>query len=177
MRFADFPHDRAAMAIHPCSVGFGWIVFDGPLSPVRWAVSTVAAIERGDDDKNRRCLERIEEHIETYRPPVLVLEEFESKASRRGTRVRKLYRAIISLATVEGIEVRIISRAQISACFADIRARTREQVAERTAAFLPEIRVRLPDKRNAWDAEKPDAALMSAAALLIVHYANPSEPL
>ena len=77
----------------------------------------------------------------------------------------------------EGAEVRIITREQVRKCFADSGLRTRHEIAVRVAAFLREISVRLPDKRKVWETEKPDAALMNSAALLIVHYANPREPL
>ncbi len=177
MKFGDLPHEKAAMAIFPCTAGFGWMVFDGPLSPVRWQVSTAAATARSAAEKNRRCLARIEEHLHTFRPAVLVLEEFDGDKSRRSPRIRALCRSIVALATVEGAEVRIITREQVRKCFADSGLRTRHEIAVRVAAFLREISVRLPDKRKVWETEKPDAALMNAAALLIVHYANPREPL
>jgi len=170
MSSAELPHEKTAMAIFPSTVGFGWILFDGPLSPVDWAVSTVAASARGDQERNRRCLVRIEEHVLRYRPAVMVFEEFDTP--RRSERIRSLCKSIVALATVEGLQVRIVSRAQIAACFADARARTRHEIATVVASYLREIRVRLPDKRKIWDGEKPDAALMNAAALLIVHYAT-----
>lgn len=175
MKFSDFPHEKAAMAIFPSRVGFGWIVFDGPLSPVDWGVSAAARSTRGDGKKNERSLNLIEKQIGTFRPPIIVLEEFEGPLSRRGARIRDLCRSIISLAVVEGIDVRVISRAEIRACFADAKAVTRYEVAKVVVSYLPEIRPRLPNKRRAWEAEKPDAALMSAAALLIVHYARPQK--
>lgn len=165
------------MAVFPSVVGFGWIVFDGPLAPVDWAVSTLAAKGRGDAQKNAACLHRIETHIRIYRPSVIVLEDFDSRASRRAPRIRTLCRSIISLAAVEGIPVRIITRAEIARCFPSLPVHTRQATAERAASYLREIQARLPGKRRIWEGEKPDAALMNAAALLIVHYANPAEPL
>jgi hypothetical protein len=58
-----------------------------------------------------------------------------------------------------------------------VPARTRYDAAKVVASYLKEIRHRLPEKRKIYDTEDPKVALFTAAALLIVHYANPEEPL
>ncbi len=170
---AAVPHPNTAMAIFPSVVGFGWTVFDGPFSPVVWEVSTAAAKVRGDERKNAVSLARIAAHRARYRPAVLVLEDFESKEAKRGARIQALCRSIIAHAAVEGIPVRIITRAEINACIPG--GKTRQNVANTTAAYLRELRLRLPEARKIWEGEKPDMALMNAAALLIVHYAIPEK--
>jgi hypothetical protein len=173
MKPLAIPPANSAMAIFPSVVGFGWIVFDGPLSPYRWQVSTVAARERTSAEKNARCLKRIEQLLREHRPSVLVLEQFEGGSSRRWNRIQALCRAIISLAAVEGIPVRVLTREEIARCFPNLPMHTRESTAERTALCLKEIRARLPAKRKIWEGENANAALMNAAALLIAHYCIP----
>lgn len=177
MKFTDLPHGNAALAIFPSTQGFGWMLFDGPLSPVAWGVSTVAADTKGSEQKNARCLKRAEALVRIYRPHTLVLEAFEKEKTRRAPRIQRLCRSLISLAAVNGIGVRIITRDEIHASFVSAPARTRYDVAKIVASYLKEIRHRLPDKRKVYNAEDPRMALFAAAALLIVHYANPEEPL
>ena len=177
MKFASLPHGNSALAIFPSVPGFGWMLFDGPLSPVAWGVSTVAAGTEGSNQKNARCLKRVEALLHTYRPNILVLEAFEKGATRRAERMQRLCRSLISLAAVNGIGVRIISRDEIRSAFTTVPATTRYDVAKITALYLKEIRHRLPDKRKFYDTEDPKMALFAAAALLIVHYANPKESL
>jgi Holliday junction resolvasome RuvABC endonuclease subunit len=177
MKYVDLPHANAALGIFPSTEGFGWIVFDGPLSPVRWSVSAIATTRRKAHEKNARCLERIEEIVKQWTPPVIVLEQFEGGRTRRAERIKKLCRSVVALAAVNGIEVKIISRKQIESCFTSAPARTRYQVATIVASYIKEIAVRLPEKRKFWKSENSEMALFNAAVLLIVHYANPRQPL
>lgn len=177
MRYVDLPHGNAALAIFPSTEGFGWMVFDGPLSPVRWGVTTVAKASRGDDRKNARCMKRVEHLLKQFTPPVIVLEAFEGKGTRRYERIKRLCRSVIAASTMRGATVRILSREEITKTFASTKPKTRHAVASTIAPFLPEIQRKLPKLRRAWEAASPNMALFSAAALLIVHYANPTEPL
>jgi len=177
MKYLDLPHGNTALAIFPCSPGFGWMLFDGPLSPVRWGRSNVAKKKAASEVKNGRCLRAIEKLLHEHRPAVVVLEAFEGPGTKRGARIQALCRSIISLAAVNGASVRVISRAQVSACLRSAESDTRYGFAKRAASFLAEIRVRLPTERKFWKTEDPVMALFNAAVLLIVHYANPSEPL
>lgn len=177
MKLPELPHGNAALAVHPSVAGFGWALFDSPLGIVDWAVSNAAKRRRGAERKNAECLARIEELIEMYRPAIVLLEAFEGAGTRRSARVQKLCRGIISLAAVHGIRVRIISRAAIARSLALSGARTRQETADTVSSFLNEIQIRRPEKRKAWHPEQFSMALFSAAALGIVHYANPSEPL
>ncbi len=168
---------NTALAIFPSREGFGWIVFDGPLSPVDWGVCMGARKAGAPDEKNARAITHFEARMKQYHPAAIVLEAFEGAGTRRSTRIKRLCRSIIALAAVHGTPVRILHRDQIAGCFANSRADTRHAVATVVASFLPELQRRLPPKRRAWKTEFPDMALFNAAALLIVHYANPKEAL
>lgn len=177
MKFPDLVFGGCTIAIFPSVMGFGWIVFDGPLSPVDWGVSSAARKIKGDAEKNGRCIERLEALINQYGPTAIILEEFERGSTRRAARIGRLCHSIIALAAVNGTETRIISRTEIRSCFASASPRNRYDVAKIVASYLPEIRFLLPPKRKLWENEAPIMALFNAAALLITHYANPKEPL
>lgn len=177
MRANASPFGNTALAIFPSVEGFGWMVFDGPLSPAFWDVCTAADRPGTLEEKNARCLKRVELLVSEYYPAAIVLEAFEGLGTRRHERIRRLCRSIISLATINGIPVRIISRDDITSYFASTQPKTCHAVATLVARHLREIGHRLPPKRRAWDTAFPDMALFSAAALLFVHYANLKEPL
>lgn len=168
---------NTALAIFPSKDGFGWIVFDGPLSPVAWDVSTLAKVSGTPQEKNARCMKRIEKLIEQYYPAAVVLEAFEGSGTRRNKRIKQLCRSIASLAAINQRQLRIISRDQIRSCFGNAQPKTRYAIASTVASYLKEIGHRLPDKRRAWETEDTDMALFNAGALLITYYANPREPL
>lgn len=168
---------NTALAIFPSREGFGWMVFDGPLSPVFWDLCSLAKEPGTSEEKNARCMERVESLVAEYHPAAIVLEAFEGPKTRRHKRIRQLCRSIASLAAMNRTPLRIVSRDEITSCFGTTRPKTRYAVATLVAKYLREIGHRLPPKRRAWDTEFPDMALFNAAVLLVVYYANPLEPL
>ncbi len=176
MTNSNRPLFNTALAIFSSKDGFGWMVFDGPLSPVAWEVSTLSKTKGTPEEKNARTMKRIEKLVAQYRPATIVLEAFEGPGTRRSARIRQLCRSILSLAAMHGTAVRIISREQITSYFESTETKTRYAIASVVAASLKEIRHRLPDKRRPWETEHPEMALFNAAALLFVHYGNLEEP-
>lgn len=177
MNLNELPHGNAALALFPSRDGFGWILLDGPLSLVVWEVCTLAKENRGAEEKNRRCLEKAQMLLKRHRPGVLVLEAFEGPKTRRRKRIIDFCRSLIAASAVEGIPVRILTRAQINACFKSQQAKTRHEIAQVVGKFLVEIEARTPEKRKPWQGEFANMALLNAGALGIAFYANPREPL
>ncbi len=166
---------NTALAIFPSKDGFGWIVFDGPLSPVAWDICAAAKMPGTPQEKNARCMKRVESIVAEYHPASIVLEAFEGGATRRSKRIQQLCRSIASLSVMNKTPLRIISREQIKFCFESTKPKTRYAIASTVASYLKEIRHRLPNKRRPWETEDIKMALFNAAALLIVHYANRNE--
>ncbi|MGA7673681.1 MAG: hypothetical protein WCA78_01385 [Rhizomicrobium sp.] len=170
-------YPNTALALFPSTEGFGWIVFDGPLSPYDWGTCMLADAARSLEEKNARCLKKAESMLAEFHPAALVLEAFEGEGARKRDRIRALCRSIVSAAAMHGIPVDIIPRAAVATYFASVHPKTRNDVATAVAAYLPAIGYRLPEKRKAQSPEHPRMALFNAAALLFVHYGNPKEPL
>jgi len=152
------PHELV-LGLHPSSRGFGWVVFDAPLSPFDWGTTDI----RGG---NCKALLRVDGILARYQPIVLALEEFER--SRRVLRTVRLCRAIVAHAEQRGIAIHRYTREDISAVLRP--ARTRQEVAEVVAARIGELQSRLPKPRKIWDGEHPNMALFCATACVIVHH-------
>jgi len=160
-------HDYV-LALHPSSRGFGWVLFEGPLSPFDWGTAHIR------DEKNRRSLQAIEALLDRYHPSVLVLEVFESASSRRAPRIRNLCESAIVQAEARSIEACLYSREQIHAALGARGARTRHGIAVLIADHLEMLRYRLPPPRKIWIGEHPSLALFSAAACGLAYYATAS---
>ena len=152
------------LAVHPITRGFGWVVFEGPFSPYDWGL----AVAR--HDKQIVCLRKIEAMLERFRPDTLVLEAFERNTSARRPRITKLCRAIVSLAADRSVDVAIYRRGDIRACFANVGAGTRQEIAEAVVRHTDAFRQLLPKKRRPWESEDRHMAIFSAAALVLTHY-------
>jgi hypothetical protein len=151
--------DPLVLGLHPSSRGFGWVVFDAPLSPFDWGITDI----RGG---NSKALLRVDGILARYEPTAVALEEFEK--SRRVARTISLCRAIVVHAEQRGIAVHRYTRENISAVLHP--ARTRQEVAEGVAMRIGELQGRLPRPRKIWDGEHPNMALFCAAACVIVHH-------
>ncbi len=155
---------ESVLGVHLTSGGFGWTMFEGPLSLFDWGT---ADIRRGGGNKIRA---RINALFDKYQPLVLVVEEFEGKNAPRTARIGDLYRAIIGDAELRHMQIRRIERDEIRAVLHP--ARTRYAVACAVAAQLTELKPYLPKKRRIWERERLSMAVFSAAACAIAYHAS-----
>jgi hypothetical protein len=155
---------RFVLGLHPSSRGFGWVLFDGPLSAFDWGTTDV---RHGD---NTKALVRACEILDKYQPRVVALEEFENGTIRRAPRIRELYRAIVVQAEARDILICWFSREEIARALSS--ARTRQATAEAVAARIRQLRPRLPKPRRIWEGEHPSMALFCAAACVLTWFAD-----
>jgi Holliday junction resolvasome RuvABC endonuclease subunit len=153
------------LGVHPTSRGFGWMLFEGPLSPFDWGTVEI------EHDKHHGTLARIKKLSARYRPSVLILEEFEGEATRRARRIRRICHAIISAADDWEVAVAVYSRAQIQSAFATTGARTRAEIAHAVLTNVAALRYRTPPPQKPWIGEHPNTSLFSATACVLTHYA------
>ncbi len=152
------------LAVHPTSRGFGWVLFESPLSPVDWGI---ASAKHG---RNARLSARFERLLKRYEPAVLVLEEFEGRPGRVD-RIQRLCRQLIHLAACKGMETPVYQRAVIRTVFASVGAGTRYEIAQVIAQQLDAFSHRMPRKRRVWENEDPQQSLFDAAALALTYFA------
>lgn len=157
------------MALYPSSTGMGWVAFEGPLSVFDWAIFTAKW------DKNRKCLRKLDKLLQRLQPQVLVLEVFDGDKRRRACRIRKLCRKMMKVAAERGVHVEIYAREEVAACFAELGASTREEIAAAITRLVDGFEHRLPPRRRPWMSEDPRMALFNAAALALTHYRHEAE--
>lgn len=153
------------LSVHPTPRGFGWVLFESPLAPVDWGIASAKL------GRQTRITNRFERLLDRYEPAELLLEEFDRGAKKRTGRIVLLCRAMVNLAQVRGISVEFYDRETIAACFAQIGAKTRYEIAQAVAQRIEVFRRRLPRKRTIatdWDVRQ---SLFDAAALAITHFA------
>lgn len=158
------PRTARTLAVHPVTRGFGWAVFEGPLTPYDWGF----VLTKGD--KNSLCLQKVEEIVSQHMPDTLVLEAFEQRQSSRSDRMALLGRGLLALAANRGVEGAVYTKQDVRACFQSVGARTRQQIAEAIVRHLDVLRSKLPKKRRPWDGEDHRMSLFSAVALILTHY-------
>lgn len=151
------------LGFHPTSRGFGWVLFEGPFTPVDWGLVSAGA------DKNASCLRRLERLLDRFAPATLVLEAYDRKTTRRARRIADLCDKVQQAADDRGIETAVYSRAEVREAFVEVQAGTRREVAEVIARHFEVFRHRLPKPRRPWESEDARSALFDAAALIVTH--------
>ena len=157
-------HSAFVLAVSASPRGFSFVVFQGPEHPFDWGVKEI----RGSQ-KNALTLLGIKKLMRQYRPEALVIEET-GPGSRRGARIRVLYRLLVKIAHREQITVVRYTRAQVLATFEAEKAWTRPEIAKAIATRIPAFALRLPPLRKIWMSEDPRQSLFDAAALGITFY-------
>ncbi|MEJ7925766.1 hypothetical protein WG908_03235 [Sphingobium sp. AN641] len=159
------PYKALTLAIHPNSRGASWIAFENPFSPYDWG--TVGTRGR---EKNARVIAGLEKILLRLSIETIVLEAFERGTSKRRSRVAKLGRAIVALASSRSIDITVYTLGDVRSCFASVGAVTRQDIADATARMLPAISHLVPKRRRPWEGEQWRMSLFAAAALTLTHY-------
>lgn len=164
MNAAATEYKGLVLAIHPTSRGFGWVLFESPLSAVDWGIAS-ARRSRGI-----HLAARFERLLKRYEPAVLVLEEFEERQSNADW-IRLLCRRMIHRAAGVDMDTLVFRRTIIRAVFANLGARTRYEIAQTIAQHVDAFSHRLPRKRKPWEGDDPRQSIFDAASLAITYFA------
>lgn len=152
------------LAVHPTARGFGWVLFEAPLSPVDWGMVFATP------GRNERLLNRFERLLQRYEPSVLVLEAFESGVACRADRIQRLCRSLIHLAACRGMDTPVYSKAVVRTCFASVGAVTRYEIAEVIRQQIDAFKHKPLRKRRTWDNLDSRQSLFDAAALAMTYF-------
>lgn len=151
--------------------GFGFVLFEGPLSPIDWGTR-----ESRGEGRNQRCLIGITALLERYRPDALVLQDTTSTGTRRNLRVQELNACVAELAESYGISTHAYSREQVREAFGLSVGTNKHQIAETIAKHIPAFERYLPPPRKPWMAEYTRMSLFDAAALALTFYQDRAGP-
>jgi hypothetical protein len=146
--------------------GLAFVLFEGPESPFDWGVKEIKGKK-----KSTRTLTEIKRLIDRYRPEVLIIEDT-GKNAPRTSRIRKLYRMLLHLAEAEYVDMHLCAKTEVQACFAEVGARTKYEIARAIATRIPAFSHRMPPLRRLWMDADPRQSLFDAAALGLTYFAR-----
>lgn len=158
--------ESLVLSVAPNSYGFGFVLFEGPHTPIDWGVRYLA---HGDREN---LLLKLDALLSWYQPDVLVVEDCATRERRRATRVRRMLRDIVSRSARHLVETRRFTRAEVRLLLSRFGATTKREIAEAVVEILPEFSVHLPPKRKLWLPEHPRMSMFEAIALSLTYYAT-----
>lgn len=162
--------EMRVLAIDPSTRGFGFCVLEGADRLIDCGTRSAR------ENKNRKCLRKVGELIEYYRPDVLVVENCVAEGSRRCARVRRLVDAVAALATGRKIRVRRISRRHVQLVFSESNGATKHEIAMVIAKRFPELAPHLPPMRRAWMSEDCRMQIFGAVGPGVSFFRKRSDP-
>jgi hypothetical protein len=153
------------LAIYLNTRGFGFVLFEGHLSPFDWGMREV----RGPR-KHGRCVTCIRKKFDHYLPDVLVLQDTSPEGTRRARRIADLNAAIAELAKSRGIPVYAYSRDQVRSAFEYLGCVNKQGLAEVIAKHIPAFERYVPPPRKPWMSEDARMGIFDAAALGLMFF-------
>jgi len=156
---------ESVLAIYPFHRGVAYTLFETPLSPLDWGVKRV----RGDT-KNALLFEAAQRLIDLHQPEVLVLEDSSDSIGRRSQRSHRLQMLIVGCAQARAIEVRALRKKDIRACFKQLGAVNRYEIAQVIGARVHAFERHVPPVRRLWMREDERIGLFGAASLAMTFY-------
>ena len=157
------------IALDPTSHGFGFVVFEGGTRLVDWGHAHARPCT------NEKCLEMVAKLFVYYLPHVVVMEDWDRKESRRGTRVRKLFTQIVGFTEASNARVARYSQKDIQKAFSTDGSPTKYEIAQMIALEFPELSYRLPPPRKIWMSEDERMSIFDAAALALTFFQTRGE--
>lgn len=140
------------------------MVLEWPANLVDWGVRAARR------DKLAGTLAKLSLLIGQYSPELLLLEKFNSRATRRGSRIRLLIESIRDFASDKGVHAVEIRRRSVRKVFLASRAQTKQEIAVEVARQLPDLAPSLPQVRKPWMSEDYSMAIFQAAAIALAYF-------
>ena len=159
------------LAIRPFTKGLAYVFAEGPLSPIDWGAKEITGAKW-----HARCLAAARALMDHLKPDVLVLAKEEQSVRGASGRAQRMLNLMANHAIGQSMEVRRYTRADVKACFQDVGAVSRREIAEAIASQIPAFAYRVPSPRRNWDNESPQLYLFDAAALVMAHYRARPDP-
>jgi hypothetical protein len=153
------------MGIQPTSRGFGWALFESPLSVLDWGTMTAKPSRPG------RILNRLERLLRRHEPAAIVIRSMGRGEAHRSPSVTRLQQRVVTLAETLGIHVVQYDRQDILTCFKHLGAPNRYEIAQFIAQHVEALRGRLPRRQRIWHGESPAMSFFDAAALVFTYFA------
>jgi hypothetical protein len=153
------------LAIYFNTRGFGFVLFEGHLSPFDWGIREIRGAR-----KHGRCFARISKKFDRYLPDAVVLQDTSPEGTRRARRIVNLNAAIVELAKSRGIPVYAYSRDQVRAAFEYLGYVNKQGLAEVIAKKIPAFERYVPPPRKPWMSEDARMGIFDAAALGLMFF-------
>ncbi len=154
-------HFQRTLALYVTRRGIAFTFFTSPNTLHDWGTKEV----RGTD-KHADTLQHAQTLISRFQPDLLVIEDAESKGSRRAPRIRTLYRAILRSSVCKTVTVETYSREDIRKVFETVESTTKHEINCAIVRLIPALLSRQPPKRKFSGETEPAAQGIFDAATL-----------
>jgi len=156
--------NKMVLAFYPNHLGFGFALMENALSLKDYQIVVSRPMS------NKYLLKRIKGLIAYYEPDIVVLENIETKGTRKSKRVQRLMKSILNYAVINKIPFAQYTRAQIREVFLNFNAKSKFEISSTIAQNIPALKSRLRPKRLIYKAESYAMGIFDSISLAVTHY-------
>ena len=156
------PDRTVAIYIH--SRGFSYAVMDSPLELIE---TRLWEIPLKETTRIKRAMQMV---IQKHQPSTLIVEDCNSRYSRKGKRAKNLIHSLVLWAKKNSIPCYAYTRDDIRSVFEPWKAKNRHQISEVLVRNIEQLKSYAYEKPSYPNKEKNVAAIFVAVSLSVTHY-------
>lgn len=156
-------HQDRILAIDARRSRFGYALFEGPTLLLDWGASAIppqlatrVAVEIAH--------KRVASLIRLSCPAAIVVKRTRRTKTGNAAKSGQVLRAILRAATTFEIPVHFLQGKDVQEAFQSLHGRTKDEIAAALVGIFPELLVRLPPQRKAWESERHAMIVFDAIA-------------
>lgn len=162
--------NQRVLGIYPQSTGLGFALVEDRSLLLRHGRYEIR------EQKSRRSTTLVRRLLESQRPTVLALEDWEDPSSRRCMRIKRLLQRLAQVGVASGCRVRRVSKYEIEMAISSGKCRNKDDRARLLADYFPPVAPKLPPRRLVYEAEHPHMGIFDALAQVVGAIGLPEEP-
>lgn len=158
---------KRVLGVVPSPGGLGFAVLEREAGLIDWGNRALCVARC---QKNAACLKQSEILIEQYHPDALIIEDYQHKSFRSGSRIKAVLEDIAVLAHSKRVRVRKLSRSAVRKVFSPNGALNKHKVALKIAELFPELSSHMPPARKPWRGQDVRMSIFDAVALALMFF-------
>lgn len=152
------------LAIDPIGRGFGFVVIEAsPLQLIDWGVRVCDRRKRG------RCSVSLEQLLRRYEPTAVIIEDESEARSLRRVSLASFVGGLADVLDFAQVPLFTYTRSQVRTAFGPAGAVTKDAIAGVLVGRFPELRPRVPRRRQPWESEDSRMSIFDALSFAVTH--------
>ncbi len=155
--------NELTLSIYPKSRGFAYALVENLDTIIDYGVASIK------DKSNKTYLKRFRQILDTYRPTVIVLEDYASQKIKKSKRIEKVIDLFKKECHQQALRLYQYKREDIRNVFSKFKAFTKYEISKAIGDWQEELKVFVPNKRKIWESENYYQPVFDSISLIVTY--------